>query len=215
MHGLKITMVFLMAGLLAACASGKPSHYYTLLASPAAGQVAAAKGGAQPEYAISVQSVQVPEQVDRPQIVVSDPGSTQVMPLNSSLWASPLPDEIRNALSDDLSRRLGVLDIAATGAPDSLPVWRISVRVQRFDSLYGERALIDATWRLSPVHQPGKKTVLCRAEAQVTVEEGMSALVAGHQAALQKLGALIASQLQGSQATSSANGLTVKGCTFS
>ncbi|MFW7341182.1 ABC-type transport auxiliary lipoprotein family protein [Pollutimonas sp. H1-120] len=215
MHGLRITMIVLTAGLLAACASGKPSHYYTLLPSATAGHTTAVKGGAQPEYAISVQVVQVPEQVDRPQIVVSDPDSTQVMPLNSSLWASPLSDEIRNALSDDISRRLGVLDIAATGAPESLPVWRISVRVQRFDSLYGERALVDATWRLSPIRQPGKKTVLCRAEAQVAVGEGMSALVAGHQAALQKLGAAIASQLQGSQPADSGKGLTLKGCTFS
>jgi uncharacterized lipoprotein YmbA len=186
-----------------------------LLPPASAAQTSSAAGAAQPEFAISVQAVQVPEQVDKPQIVVSDPNSAQVIPLNNSLWASPLSDEIRNALSDGISRRLGVLDVAVTGAPEQLPVWRITMNVQRFDSVYGERALIDATWRLSPVRQPGKKTALCRAEARVEVGEGMSALVAGHQAAMEQLSVLIAKQLRGDASAVSGNGLTLKGCTFS
>src|SRR3546814_583190 len=179
MHGLKITALFLIAGLLTACASTKPSHYYTLLPSVPAQQTPAVNSPLRPDYAISVQAVQVPEQVDRPQIVVTDPQSTQVVPLNDSLWASPLSDEIGAALSDDLSRRLGVLDLGVGVAPESAPVWRVSLRVQRFESLYSQRALIDATWRLSPVHQPGKKTVICRAEARADVGKGMSALEIG------------------------------------
>ncbi|HWK70511.1 MAG TPA: ABC-type transport auxiliary lipoprotein family protein [Burkholderiaceae bacterium] len=213
MHGLKTTATFLMAGLLGACASSKPSQYYTLLPPPATSQAVPEQAQDRPKFAISVEPVQVPEQVDRPQIVVSDPNSTQVVPLNGSLWASPVADELRNALSDGITRRLGVLDVALAGAPDTLPVWRIGVRVQRFDSLYGERALIDATWRLSPVHQPGKKTRLCRAEARAAVGEGMSALVAGHQAAVDRLAAAIAGQLNGTEPTNS-DGLLFKGCTF-
>jgi uncharacterized lipoprotein YmbA len=215
MHGLKITMAVAAASLLAACASSKPDHYYTLLSPAPAAQASSGAGAGQPAFAISVQTVRVPEQVDKPQIVVSDPGSTQVIPLNNSLWASPLSDEIRGALSDGISRRLGVVDVAVTGAPEQLPVWRITMNVQRFDSVYGERVFIDATWRLSPVRQPGRKTALCRAEARAEVGPGMSALVAGHQAAMEQLAGLIAKQLRGDGTAESGNGLTVKGCTFS
>ncbi|MGB3289958.1 MAG: ABC-type transport auxiliary lipoprotein family protein [Burkholderiaceae bacterium] len=214
MHGLKTTVIILMAGLLGACASSKPSQYYTLLPPVSADQGPPVQPGGEPKYAISVAAVQVPEQVDKPQIVVSDPDSTQVMPLNSSLWAAPLSDELRNALSDGITRRLGVPDVAQGGVPDEMPVWRINVHVQRFDSLYGQRALVDATWRLSPVHLPGKKASVCRAEARVAVQEGMSALVAGHQAAVDRLAAVIAAQLQG-KTPQRLDGLILKGCTFS
>ncbi|SHI03754.1 PqiC family protein [Pollutimonas bauzanensis] len=209
----RIFYCVLLAAALAACATTAP-EYYTLLPAPTAGPAADAPGGARPKYAISVQPVALPEQVDRPQIVISEPGTAQVTPLNSALWASPLSDEIRNALSNDLSRTLGVLDIAGGGIPDALPVWKISLQVQRFDSLYGQRAVLDATWRLAPVNQPGKKTRICRAQVDVPAAGGMPAMVASHQEALRRLAALIAAQLSGAGAAPAAAGVQEKGCTF-
>lgn len=206
--------------LLAGCAANKPSHYYTLMPSSlSAGQPAAlAAPGAQASaagYAISVEAVALPEQVDRPQIVITDPASTQVMPLGDSLWAAPLPHEIQNALSDALSRRLGVLDVAATGIPDTLPVWRVLVRVQRFESLYNQQALLDATWRLTPVNQGSKPSMICRGETRVPVQPGMSALVAGHQQALSELADVIAEQIRSGQTKVDTQKVNLKGCTFS
>jgi uncharacterized lipoprotein YmbA len=203
----------MMAGVLTACAVSSP-HYYTLLPIAASGPAQSPDSGAVRHYAISVQPVVLPEQVDRPQIVITDPGSTQVTPLNSALWASPLSDEIRNALSNDLSRKLGVLDISDGAAPDSLAVWKVSLQVQRFESLYGQHAVLDATWRLTPVNQSGKKTRICRAQAQVPVEAGVSAMVAGHQEALRRLSSLIAAQLAGTAAPPAVAGLQEKGCTY-
>ncbi|PLC48444.1 hypothetical protein CR159_18085 [Pollutimonas subterranea] len=203
--------VLLIAGL-AACAS-PTRQYYTLLPASTVADSSAVETKASPKFAISVQPVELPEQVDRPQIVINDANAAQVTPLNSALWASPLSDEIRNALSNALSRQLGVLDIASGGTPESLPIWRINVRVQRFDSVYNERAVLDATWRLTPVHQRGKKTIICRAEVQVPVETGMSALIAGHQEALQKLAALIAAQLMKPADARQIAGVDTKGCT--
>lgn len=203
--------VLLIAGL-AACAS-PTRQYYTLLPASTVTESPAVETKVSPKFAISVQPVVLPEQVDRPQIVINDANAAQVTPLNSALWASPLSDEIRNALSNALSRQLGVLDIASGGTPDSLPIWRVNVRVQRFDSIYNERAVLDATWRLTPVHQRGKKTIICRAEVQVPVDVGMSALVAGHQEALKKLAALIAAQLTKPVDTSQIAGVDTKGCT--
>jgi len=202
----------LLAVGLSACAT-PARHYYTLLPASTVTESVSRDTRPSPKFAISVQPVVLPEQVDRPQIVISDADAAQVTPLNSALWASPLADEIRNALSYELSQQLGVLDVASGGTPESLPIWKVSLTVQRFDSLYNQRAVLDATWRLAPVHQSGKKTVICRAEVQVPVEAGMSALVAGHQEALKKLASVIAAQLTKPAGHIAVDGLEDKGCT--
>lgn len=210
----RVLACIVAVGVIAGCSTTQPSQYYTLMPPSVSQTGAIGPKDKSPGYAISIQHVALPEQVDRPQIVITDPDSTQVTPLNSSLWASPLSDEIRNALSDALSRRLGVLEISPSAAPASLPVWRVALNIQRFESLYGQRAVLDATWRLTPMNQRGKKTRLCRAEMQVPVESGMSAMVAGHRRALQAFADAIANQIEGHEQAQPEPGLQMKGCTL-
>ncbi|AEC19245.1 putative lipoprotein [Pusillimonas sp. T7-7] len=215
---LKVLACGLAGVLLAGCAATKPSHYYTLMATapqqPATGQAAESSASAS-RYAISVDTVELPEQVDRPQIVITDPKSTQVMPLGDSLWASPLSYQLQNALSYELSSQLGVLDVSATGIPGSLPVWRVLMQVQRFESLYNERVLLDATWRLTPINQGKKASIICRGAAQVQVQQGVSAMVAGHQQALHQLAELIARQIETGKISGADTQVNLKGCTSS
>jgi uncharacterized lipoprotein YmbA len=199
-----------LAAAVAGCAAPPVSQYYTLL--PGAGRTDRVAPVHKARYAISVQPVQLPEQVDRPQIVISSQDSAQVVPLNNSLWVSPLSDEIRHALADDLSQQLGVLDIPVRGAPESLPLWKIYLTVQRFESVYNQHVVLDATWRLTPVNQPGKTVKICRAEVQVAVQPGIPALIAGHQQALHELAAVIAAQLSGRAPSTSEPGVSSKGC---
>lgn len=195
-----------LAFALAGCASAPQSRYYSL-----SGAGGPASASARTDFAISLSQVDIPEQVDRPQIVLSRDGDAQVTLLNESQWAAPLDDEIRNALSHDLSRRLGVLDVSPQAAPQALPLWVLGVTVQRFESVYGRRAVLEATWRQTPRHGAPGKAAVCRAEIQVPVREGMSALVAGHQRALDILAGLMADTLSG-QAPQAGQGVTLKGC---
>jgi uncharacterized lipoprotein YmbA len=211
-------LAMLVSAVLAGCASS-PVQYYTLQPSADPRTMVVEDSAASspkpggPRYAISVQHVSLPEQVDRPQIVVSDPDSAQVVPLNSALWASPLADQIRRSLAEDLSRRLGVLDIPSSSAPDGLGVWKVIVRVQRFESIYGRHAGLDATWEIVPSNLAGGKPVICRAETRVPVAQGMSAMVTGHREALRRLASLIASQLPTGAAPAPAANVVLKGCT--
>ena len=205
----------MVVGVVAGCASKEPSHYYTLQQSTSAvGQVAATSLPATSGFAISTQRVELPEQVDRPQIVLTDPDSAQVVLLNSSLWAAPLSNEIRAALAERLSQRLGVLDVSSSTVSETLPVWKVFVTVQRFESFYDQRAVLDASWQLVPVNMKNKASGLCRAEIQVPVGVGMSNLVVGHQQAINELAGLIADQIQGKSLASTA-GVQLKGCTAS
>lgn len=202
----RFVVSLLPIALLTACASAPQSQYYTL--SPATDQSEAVKSAA---YAISVAPVSIPEKVDRPQIVLSEAVGPQVTLLNNSQWAAPLAEEIRGSLAQNVSRRLGVLELGQRDVSKTLPVWVINVTVQRFDSVYGEQAILEATWRQTPRHgMPGVATV-CSALVTVPVEPGMPALVAGHQEALARLAAIMADALR-NKPTPSQAGTTLRGC---
>src|SRR5690606_21113477 len=195
--GRTLAMALLVAGSLAGCAANAP-QYYSLQAAPASAGTGGASATVPGDYAISVQPVLVPEQVARPQIVVGQPFGSEVVPLNAALWASPLEAQIRNAIAAELTQRLGVLDVGAATAADGMPVWRIYLDVQRFDSLYDVAVQHDVVWRLVPQGMPrnvGQR--VCSASVRRDVGTGMSALIEGHRAALASLAAAIAQSIPG------------------
>ncbi|HVT35779.1 MAG TPA: PqiC family protein, partial [Nevskiaceae bacterium] len=147
---------------------------------------------------LDVAAVSIPAQVDMPQLVVRE-GGGQVAVAEQQQWIAPLADEIRNALSADLTQRLHAVDVhrAARSADD--PVWRVQLDVQRFDSLLGQRAHMEAVWSL---RAPGKDAAAlsCPASADVPVSAGYAALVEGHQQALRQIAAQIAGAIEAGSA---------------
>src|SRR5690606_4777304 len=121
-----------------------------------------------------------------------------VIPLNAALWAAPLEAQLRQAFGDALSRRLNVLEVGQSGAAKGLPVWRLYVDVQRFESVYDESVRQHIVWRMVPQGMPsrvGERT--CSARVELPVGTGMSALVDGHRQALDMLAGAIADALRG------------------
>ena len=91
---------------LAACSS-PTSRFYTLSATDAP---ATARSAANPALLIEVPPVDVPPQVAKNQMVVQT-GPTQVKVLEEERWASLPGDEIRRALSSNLTAQLGAIDV--------------------------------------------------------------------------------------------------------
>jgi uncharacterized lipoprotein YmbA len=173
-----------LAVALAACASA-PMHYYTLVApAPSAPAPAAASA----PLRFELLPVGIPAQVDQPQLVVRE-GGQGVAVLQGRRWIAPLADEVRGALSADLSRELGAQDVTGLPAGNG-PVLRIKVDLRRFDSVPGRYALIDATWSVRALQ--GGAPLACTSRVEENVGEGFDALVAGHQRALAALAAGIA-----------------------
>ncbi|WP_176041872.1 PqiC family protein [Burkholderia stabilis] len=163
---------------LAACSS-PPARFYTLSPADAATPVRTAP--ANPAFLIEVPSVGVPEQIAKNQLVVQK-NAAQVDVLEQERWASMPADEIRRALSDDLAAQLGTIDVANSAYPPGVPVYRVSMNVQRFESWPGKRAAIDAVWSVRAV---GSQAVMtCRTSVAEPVADGYDALVAGHRRAL-------------------------------
>ncbi|AFQ49949.1 PqiC family protein [Burkholderia cepacia] len=166
---------------LAACSS-PPARFYTLSPADAAAPVRTAP--ANPSFLIEVPSVGVPDQVAKNQLVVQK-NAAQVDVLEQERWAAPPADEIRRALSDDLAAQLGTIDVANSAYPAGVPVYRISVNVQRFESWPAKRAAIDAVWSVRVL---GTQAVMtCRTSVAEPVADGYDALVVGHRRALAEL----------------------------
>ncbi|KWZ34372.1 PqiC family protein [Burkholderia anthina] len=168
-----------LAALALAACSSPPARFYTLSPADAAAPLRTAP--ANPAFLIEVPSVGVPEQVAKNQLVVQK-NAAQVDVLEQERWASPPADEIRRALSDDLAAQLGTIDVANSAYPAGVPVYRISVNVQRFESWPGKRAALDAVWSVRSLATQAVMT--CRTSVAEPVADGYDALVAGHRRAL-------------------------------
>jgi hypothetical protein len=177
---------------LAACSSPS-SRFYTLSTGDTSSTNAATAAVANPAFLIEVTPVDVPPQVAKNQFVVQN-SNNQVSVLEQERWASLPGDEIRRALSNALTRQLGTIDVFGTPYPDRVPVYRVKVNVQRFESWPGSHALIDAVWSVRAVRTQALLT--CRTVASVPVTDGYDALAIGHQRAVQQISNEIAAAVR-------------------
>jgi uncharacterized protein len=178
-------MVALTTVMLAACASA-PMHYYTLIPAPDSQPEAAAPSAG---FQFELLPVGIPAQVDVPQLVVRQ-GRQSVALLDSERWIAPLADEVRGALSVDLSDRLHAQDIGSGLPVDGKPVLRIKIDLRRFESSPGNYALIDATWSIRPLK--GDVVLTCSSHISENPGQGYDGMVAAHQQALSELAGQIA-----------------------
>lgn len=185
---IRSTMRLLGAGALlalAGCASA-PVHYYTLVA-PAANPSPATAPASLP---FELLPVNVPAQVDQPQLVVRQ-GAQGVALLEGERWIAPLANEVRDALSADLARALNSRDISGLAGSDK-PSLRIKLDLRRFDSQLGSYAMIEGAWSVRLLHGAQPAGISCTSRVSEAVGANYPALVQGHQRALDQLAMQIA-----------------------
>jgi uncharacterized lipoprotein YmbA len=176
-------------GILGACSS-PVARFYTLGGGNQPGAVPVSTAAS---FYLEVAPVDMPPQVTKNQLVVED-GTSTVRVLEDQRWASLPGDEVRRALSTDLTQRLSAIDVYGTPHPDGADVYRVKVNVQQFVSAPGKHALIDAVWSVRGV---GNQAVLtCRTLADQPVDAGYDALVAGHKRAVDQIAADVAAGIR-------------------
>jgi len=217
---LRWSVPFAAAAALTGCAGSPPASYYTLL--PSANTMTPAPGTAvpgAPAFALEIMPVNVPLQVDQPQIMLRT-ADDALSPMYSQRWASPLAEELQTALSHAMTATLGAPDVSALGASAGFPVWRVQVDVQRFDMLLGGPALIDATWRIRQSGAARGKSaataavLLCRSLVQIPAPGAdLPALVLAQQRAVMALAQTISSAIrQNAHVPPSSDTVQVRGC---
>ena len=138
-HCLSIALIVAAA---AGCASA-PSRFYTLAST------ATADGAPPAGYSVLVGPVSVPASVDRPEFVVQvAPNRVEVDEFNR--WAAPLNDGIARAVAGDLAVLLGTSDVAVAPLANFNPAYRVTINVQRFESVQSQSVLVDAVWAVHP-----------------------------------------------------------------
>lgn len=177
------------AALLAtACSSAPVVRYYTLQA-PA--QAAVADRG----QLIQVLPVQIPAQVDVPEIVIRQ-GAGKLARVESEQWIAPLHTELRAALSHHLQRKLGARDVQGLPQAEAKSVHRVRVVFTRVEAYLGHRADLEATWTVGTLDAPAQLT--CASRAQEPASAGYEALVGAYQRALARIGDDIAAAMSAS-----------------
>ena len=134
--------VGLCAALLAACASSGPSvHLHTLMPAELPARTAAAAAASTP----LLLDLRLPPQVEQPQLLVRVPDGS-LMSLEQERWASPLRDELRLALFEELGATFGIVEArnAAGVAPP-----RVAIDIRRFDSVAGSEARVEGAWSVA------------------------------------------------------------------
>ncbi|WP_325170238.1 PqiC family protein [Cupriavidus respiraculi] len=184
------------ATLLAACASPEP-RLYTLAAGaePAAAAATAASPAAGQPVWIEVAPVRVPERLNRKQLVVRDGGGDALTLLEQSRWSAPLPDELRDALSQRLQVVLGAVDVYQQGLSDVQPLYRVTTEVIRMDAELGQRAAATINWTVRRL--PDGKMVAGRTQADLPAPGGAEGVVAAYRQVVNNTAADIAAAMDG------------------
>jgi uncharacterized lipoprotein YmbA len=174
-----LVSIVLAGILLAGCGASAPARFYTF-------QSSAAPDGLPPaSYGIVVAQVSVPAVVDRPQFVVQvAPNRVEIDEFNR--WAAPLGETIADAVATDLSVRLGTPNVATAMRASFNPAFRVTIDVQRFDSIAGEAAVVEAVWAVTTV--ASGRTLSGKTIARESLQgAGFDAIAAAHSRALTQL----------------------------
>jgi uncharacterized lipoprotein YmbA len=181
-----------LALALGAGCSSAPAKLYTLRSS------AVAADAPPISRAIIVGPVTVPGAVDRPEIVVSV-GANQVDADEFNRWAGPLSDTIARVVAGDLTTLLGSPDVAVAPLANFRSDYRVSIDVQRFDSIPGQQVVLDAVWVVHPTAGGAVRSGRTMADEPVRAD-GYDALAAAHGAALARLSGDIATAIRAAAA---------------
>jgi hypothetical protein len=182
-----LVLIGSIAVLVAGCASS-PSQFYTLNAT------AKGDGTSEVNYAVAVGLVSIPAEVDRPQFTVQiAPNRVAVDEFNR--WAEPLNDAIARVIAADLATLLGTPRVTTVSLANFDPAYRVTLDIQRFKSLPGKSAQLEAVW---VVHKPvGNVSLSGRTVADEPVSgSGFDALAAAHSRALAKVSRDIAAAIR-------------------
>lgn len=176
------------AATAAGCGTSAPTRYYNLTST------ATADDASPVQFGVMVGPVSIPDSVDRPNFVVQiAPNRVEVDEFNR--WVAPLSDGIARTVTADLATLLRTPDVATAPFANFDPVYRVTIDVQRFESVQGDAALVDAVWSVRKV--AGGETRSGRTVAREALQgKDYEAIAAAHSRALAKLSADIATSIR-------------------
>jgi uncharacterized protein len=183
---MKALLLTVTALLLGACASAPVTRLHSLLPPPAATGTSASAAAAPALPGWELASVTLPAQVDQPQWLVRLADDSLVL-LEHERWVAPLGDEIRSALTSQMSAALATLPPG--------PRWRVNLDVTRLDAMLARFSRWEVTWTLQRAGA-AQPTLHCRAAFEQAATGGLAALAVAHRANVARLGDVLAADIK-------------------
>jgi uncharacterized lipoprotein YmbA len=160
--------------------SSAPVRYYTLTPPPDKTLPASETTLRASDLPIDVRVVHTPPQLNRSELMVRT-GPSEVTLLENERWASPLKDEIKDALRLELQLRLGRM----TGLRPDFTKLTVDLDVQHLEAELGRYALLQASWSATSSatgqRSNGARATTCTFQANEKVHAGYAGLVEGYQ----------------------------------
>jgi len=178
----------ILAATAASCTTTATSRFYTLESTATADGASSAPGS------VMIGPVTIPAAVDRPEFVIQvAPNRVEVEEFNR--WVAPLSDSIARVVAGNLVVILGTPDVAVAPLANFNPAYLVTIDVQRFDSIRGQAAVLEAVWTVRKT--AGTEARSSRTVARETVQgDSFEALAAAHSRALAKLSGDIATAIR-------------------
>jgi uncharacterized protein len=148
----RVLMALTIAAMLAGCGKSPSARFYTLTPLPSAQAPRAAKS----QLAVRVEPVEIPEYLDRPEIVTRE-GENEVKVAQFHRWAGSLGENISDLLAEDLGQLLGSDRVLVNnGVSQGKPDYLVALRVLRLDCLPGNQVLLKTQWRVAAADGRGE-----------------------------------------------------------
>jgi uncharacterized lipoprotein YmbA len=152
---LRTCLCVLAAIGLAGCASSPSARFYTL--TPISPQEAKPSAPATNPVSVSIAPVEIPDYLERPQIVTRD-GQNELSLAEFDRWAGSLSDNISAVLAENIGLLLGSDRVFVYPRMSAEKAdYTVAIRVLRLDCVLGDRVLFKAQWTLFA--GPGRKDV--------------------------------------------------------
>ena len=147
-HGGFVSILGLALLGLAACAASPVTRFYVLTPVAVDGvqgsRVSPVSGG----MTIGIRAVELPEELDRPQIVTRT-GTNTVHLAEFDRWSAPLRDSVRQVIGDNLTILLPADRVERyPWTPGTALDREVIVEVTRFDGELGGQCTLNARWKV-------------------------------------------------------------------
>jgi len=149
---------FFLVSIIVSCSSTPATQFYKLNSLPSTQQENPALPGM--EIAIGVGPVELPEFLDRPQIVTRK-SQNQLEISEFHRWAASFPRDFSRVLAKNISTLVPTDRVALYPWGDTFsPTYQVKLEVEQFDGQLGERVFLPAIWAV--VCQEGANELVVR-----------------------------------------------------
>lgn len=193
---LRIMLPILAIGVLflAGCASTPQARFYAL--TPMARQQAAKPAGEAKKVAINVVPVELPDYLNRLQIVTKD-GRNELKLAEFERWAGSLAENIGVVLAENLAQQLGSDQVFVYPRVQSAkPDYTLAVRVLQLDCIPGEQVQLKVQWTLLAGAERKEAVTRISSISEKLVDKKYATLAAAVSRTLEQLSGEISREVQ-------------------